>query len=204
MADQDGIPIDFSAAPSSKDGQGNGSDAGNTHAPSDPGAPGKTIKIEEALAALAMALICLISLANVLVRYMTDASFAFTEEFSIFLLVAMTLLGASIAFARNEHIRITFFLERFPKPVRIVAELVTLVVTTLLFSMIVYYGALFAFDEYQYDEVSAGLGYPSWIYSIWLPLISAIILVRVIGRAWRLVRAQKSSTDPSADKGDLS
>ena len=195
MADQDGIPIDFSADPSGEGGRGH-----DAPGASDPGNPGNSIKIEEALAALAMALICLISLANVLVRYMTDASFAFTEEFSIFLLVVMTLFGASIAFARNEHIRITFFLERFPKPFRIVAELVTLVVTTLLFSMIVYYGALFAFDEYQYDEVSAGLGYPSWIYSIWLPLISAIILVRVIGRGWRLVRAQKSS--PS--KGDLS
>ncbi|HBV00345.1 MAG TPA: TRAP transporter small permease [Thalassospira lucentensis] len=147
-----------------------------------------------------MALICLISLANVVVRYMTDASFAFTEEFSVFLLVVMTLLGASVAFARNEHIRITFFLERFPRPVRIVAELVTLAVTTLLFSMIVYYGAVFTFDEYQYDEVSAGLGYPSWIYSIWLPLIATIILVRVVGRSWRLARTKKSSMH----KDDLS
>lgn len=191
MADQDGIPIDFPAKPSAQDGPGNGPDAGG---------PGKSIKIEEALAALAMALICLISLANVVVRYLTDASFAFTEEFSVFLLVVMTLLGASIAFARNEHIRITFFLERFPRPVRSVAELMTLAVTTLLFSMIVYYGALFTFDEYQYDEISAGLGYPSWIYSIWLPLIAAIILVRVVGRSVRLARSKKSSMH----KDDLS
>lgn len=184
MADQDGIPVDFPAKSPAEEAPGNGPDAG---------APGKSIKIEEALAALAMALICLISLANVLVRYMTDASFAFTEEFSVFLLVVMTLLGASIAFARNEHIRITFFLERFPRPVRFVAELISFLVTTLLFSMIVYYGALFTFDEYQYDEISAGLGYPSWIYSIWLPLIATIILVRVVGRSVRLVRAKKSS-----------
>ena len=124
---------------------------------------------------------------------MTDVSFAFTEEFSVFLLVVMTLLGASIAFARNEHIRITFFLERFPRPVRVLAEMITLVITTLLFSMVVYYGFLFTLDEYKYDEISAGLGYPSWIYSIWLPMLAVLILVRVLGRGWLLARAGKSS-----------
>jgi hypothetical protein len=61
--------------------------------------------VEEGIAAIAMALVCVITFANVLVRYFTNASFAFTEEFSVFLLVVMTLAGASAAFARNRHIR---------------------------------------------------------------------------------------------------
>ena len=56
-----------------------------------------------------MALVCVITFANVLVRYFTNASFAFTEEFSVFLLVVMTLAGASAAFARNRHIRMEYF-----------------------------------------------------------------------------------------------
>jgi hypothetical protein len=44
-----------------------------------------------------MALVCVITFANVLVRYFTNASFAFTEEFSVFLLVVLTLAGASAA-----------------------------------------------------------------------------------------------------------
>jgi len=36
------------------------------------------------LASVALIAICLISLGNVIVRYATDASFAFTEEFSVF------------------------------------------------------------------------------------------------------------------------
>ncbi|OKH87633.1 C4-dicarboxylate ABC transporter permease [Thalassospira sp. TSL5-1] len=161
------------------------------------------LRIEEAIAALAMGLICLISLANVVVRYLTDVSFAFTEEFSVFLLVVMTLVGASIAFARNEHIRITFFLERFPRPLRIVVELLILAITTMLFAMIMYYGATFTFDEYQYGEISAGLGYPSWIYSIWLPLLSLVILFRVIEHAWRLARSRRAGNagTPPQDGG---
>lgn len=50
--------------------------------------------VEEGIAAIAMALVCVITFANVLVRYFTNVYFAFTEEFSVFLLVVMTLAGA--------------------------------------------------------------------------------------------------------------
>ena len=67
--------------------------------------------LERWLATLALVIISLISLANVGVRYFTDASFAFTEELSVFLLVILTFAGASVALRRNRHIRIGF-LER--------------------------------------------------------------------------------------------
>lgn len=171
-----------------------GSQAGAAGAGADPDAPPPPkvpLKVEEALAALAMALICVISLANVVVRYATNASFAFTEEFSVFLLVVMTLLGAAVAFARHEHIKITFFQDRMAPPVRLAAELVTLAVTTLVFGMVLYYGALFALDEFQYETTSAGLGLPNWIYTVWLPLLSAVILFRILERAWLTLRGRR-------------
>lgn len=146
------------------------------------------VRIEEALAAACMALICLISLGNVVVRYLTNASFAFTEEFSVFLLVAMTLLGASVAFARGEHIRIAIVTDRLPRPLRRLCDLLVLAVTTAMFSLVIWYGALFALDQWQYDETSAGLGYPTWIYTIWLPLLCGVIILRVVERAWRDLR----------------
>ena len=54
-----------------------------------------------------MALICLITLANVAVRYLTDISFAFTEEISVFLLVFLLAPGSgaitSRVFRRMHH-----------------------------------------------------------------------------------------------------
>jgi len=167
------------------------STASPDHGDSPPPTPRISLKIEETLAALAMAIICLISLANVIVRYATNASFAFTEEFSVFLLVVMTFLGASIAFARHEHIKMTFLLKRMPAPLRLAVELLILAVTTLLFALVIYYGSTFALDQWRFEEVSAGLGYPSWIYSIWLPILSAVILMRVLERAWLALRRNK-------------
>jgi TRAP-type C4-dicarboxylate transport system permease small subunit len=157
----------------------------------DTGAPHARVpvRIEEALAAAAMAAIFLISFGNVVARYATSASFAFTEEFSVFLLVFMTFVGASAAFATNEHIRITFFVERMPPVLRWLAEMVTLIATTLMFALILWYGAEVTFDEWKWGETSPGLGYPVWIYTIWLPVLALAILCRVLGRGWaRLIR----------------
>ncbi|MCG6121112.1 MAG: TRAP transporter small permease [Microvirga sp.] len=142
------------------------------------------VKIEEALGAAAMAAICLISFGNVLARYFTNVSFAFTEEFSVFLLAFMTFVGASAAFATNEHIRITFLVDRLNPTWRFVCEMIALLATTIMFSLIVYYGGKVTYDEWYWRETSPGLGNPTWLYTIWLPLLSVAIILRVIGRAW--------------------
>ncbi|NLP32768.1 MAG: TRAP transporter small permease, partial [Oligella ureolytica] len=71
----------------------------------------KKTRLESSLGVIALALICIISFANVVIRYITDMSFAFTEEYSIFLMVVLAFAGASAASRRNEHIRISL-LER--------------------------------------------------------------------------------------------
>ena len=59
-----------------------------------------------------MAALCVITMANVVVRYLSDESFAWTEELSVFLLVLTTMAGTAAAALRDNHIRIEFFLER--------------------------------------------------------------------------------------------
>jgi TRAP-type transport system small permease protein len=34
----------------------------------------------------------------------------------------------------------------------------------------------------DWGETSPGLGYPAWIYTVWLPLLSVAIILRVLGR----------------------
>jgi TRAP-type C4-dicarboxylate transport system permease small subunit len=148
-----------------------------------------SLKIEEALAAAAMALICIISFANVILRYATDFSFAFTEEYSVFLLVFMTFVGASLAFATNEHTCVMLLTQRLGPVWRRVCELGSLAATLTLFILVFYYGAVLVYDQWLYEETSPGLGHPSWIYTMWLPVLSVVILLRVLGRAIRAFRA---------------
>lgn len=151
--------------------------------------PRISVKVEEAIAASAMALICVITFANVVVRYLTDASFAFTEEVSVFLLVVLTLVGAAGAFARNRNIRVEFFAAMTSPTVQRRLEIGGLLLTVLLFAMVAWYGGRFVVDDWQYETTSPGLGVPQWIYSAWLPVLALAIAGRAFGRVLRLLRA---------------
>jgi TRAP-type C4-dicarboxylate transport system permease small subunit len=71
----------------------------------------RSLRLEDWLTVLIMALLALITFANVLVRYFTDSSFAWTEEISVFLMIVLAMVAGSAAVARDRHIRIEFFAE---------------------------------------------------------------------------------------------
>ena len=136
------------------------------------------VRLERVLATLALVIISLISLANVVVRYFTDASFAFTEEFSVFLLVILTFAGASVAMRSNRHIRIGFAERMFPR-LRTPLILVQWLASVLVLGMVLWYGGQFALEEYQWESESPGLGLPNWWYVVWLPLLALMMLIRL-------------------------
>lgn len=160
-------------------------EAGLETAPPDTKVP---VTLERALAALAMAALCLITFANVLARYFTDVSLAFTEEYSIFLMVVMTLLGSAVAAAADRHIRITFVTDRLPKPLRRVADVLAWTAALVMFVMLVWYGGRLTYDQWRFEETSPGLGNPQWLYTVWMPILSAVVALRVIGRILRVAR----------------
>ena len=155
--------------------------------------PAITVRLEEALAATAMAIVCLITFVNVVVRYLTDASFAFTEEVSVFLLVVLTLVGASAAFARNRNIRVTFFSDRLPLAGRRALEAFVLLLAIALFVFVTWTGARLTLDDWRWDTTSPGIGVPQWWYSVWLPVLAAVIVLRLLGRLVREVRSWRSA-----------
>ncbi len=141
---------------------------------------GRLAVVERFLMAMSMGALCLLTMANVLVRYFTDISFAFTEEISVSLMVFMTLVGASHAFAQNHHIAIAYFVERKPWLRRFGPRLAA-GSSLLMFSLLTWYGTRMAWDDYRYEVTSPSLGVPQWWYSVWLPVLSALIMLRLVG-----------------------
>ena len=152
--------------------------------------PRVPLAIEDILAASVMAALALITFMNVLVRYFTDQSFAWTEEISVFLMIVLALAGASVAFARNHHIRIEFFVNRCqPKTQRLLAELGAWLGALMFFALAIL-SARLVWDQYIYEETSPAIGVPQWWYSIWLPLLSLIIALRLLGLWMRTRKGQ--------------
>jgi TRAP-type C4-dicarboxylate transport system permease small subunit len=150
--------------------------------------PRVPLAVEDVFAAGCMAALALITFANVVLRYLTDESIAWTEEISIALMVVMTLAATGAAVARERHIRIDYFLERgSPQRQRLFA-LIGAGAVIVLFVALAVLGGKMVWDEYRFGETSPGIGVPKWWYSIWLPILSVAIALRAAGvfiRKWR-------------------
>ncbi len=140
-----------------------------------------SLRIERAIMALTMGLLCCITMANVVVRYLTNISFAFTEEISVVLMVVMTLVGAAHAFVDNKHIAITYFVDLGGPRWRAAARTLGILAGLAMFGLLAAFGVRMAWDDFRFEVTSPALGIPQWIYTVWLPLLSFLILVRLAG-----------------------
>jgi TRAP-type C4-dicarboxylate transport system permease small subunit len=158
-------------------------------------------KLEEALAVTAMAMLVAITLLNVVTRYFTDESFAWTEELSVFLMVVMALAGASAVALRDQHIRIEFLFTRrtvrgedIPRrSLKLLGSLLTSAVFALLAALFVRW----VWDQYKFSETSMGLGVPLWWYGAAMPVLCLAIATRA---AWAFWRTLKESPEAEASE----
>jgi TRAP-type C4-dicarboxylate transport system permease small subunit len=162
------------------------------------------VKVEEIVGVACMTVLVLITLTNVLTRYLTDVSFAWTEEISVFLIVVMTLAGAAAIAARDGHIRIEFFYDAGSPLRRRRLRLITAFATTSLFLALTVLFSVTLGDEIKYAETSMGLGVPRWWYTAIVPVLCAVIAWRAAAagmRAWRdpMLPAHPATADGAID-----
>ncbi|WP_108663046.1 TRAP transporter small permease [Acuticoccus kandeliae] len=139
---------------------------------------------EKILCAVILAAMTGLGFANVLVRYLTDRSFAATEEILVNGFLLLTILGAAIAARRGEHLAVTVVFDLLPPRVRIYA----LHLTTVLAAMLLFLSAWFTWglvaNQMRSGTVSYALLVPAWWYTIGLPFGFLLVLVRYLQHAW--------------------
>lgn len=158
------------------------------------------VAFEEGLSVACMALLVVITLLNVLTRYFSDQSFAWTEEISVFLMVVMTLAGASAAAGRDRHIRIEYFYDNGSAARQRRLKIVSGCACGLLFLGLALLFTRVVADEIQYAETSMGLGVPRWWFTVFSPFMCLGIALRSFGVAWSAAKAN-AHTNTSAQAG---
>lgn len=156
------------------------------------------LALEDWATAIIMALLACITFANVLVRYFTSHSFAWTEEVSIFLMILLAMVAASAAVARGRHIRIDYFAERGSAARRRGFSRLGAAAVALLFALMAVLSARVLWDDIRFGETSPGIGVPQWWYTMWLPALSIAITLRALGLFIRLGRAPQAPHTPPA------
>jgi TRAP-type C4-dicarboxylate transport system permease small subunit len=148
----------------------------------------RRVPFEEKVAVLCMVALVVITLLNVITRYLTDQSFAWTEEISIVLMVVMTLAGAAAAAGRDAHVRIEALYDSGSARRRRALRLFSAAVTTLVFVLLTVLFARMVADEVRWAETSMGLGVPRWWFTAAAPVLTAAVALRSLVwglRVWR-------------------
>ncbi len=162
----------------------------------DPSAPDEAsvvpLKIEDWATVIIMALLALVTFVNVLVRYFTDSSFAWTEEFSVFLMILLAMVAGSGAVARDRHIRIEFFSASGSAQRQRRLALFGAAMVAVLFFLMAALSVRLVWDDFRFNETSPGIGVPQWWYTVWLPIISLAIALRAVGLFMRRFRSAQT------------
>lgn len=138
---------------------------------------------EEFLGSLLLALMVSIAFINVIVRYCTDFSFAWTEELTVNFFVWVVLLGTARAFRDGGHLGMSIMYERFSPRGRAVCYVIGIAICIIFFAALFQTGLMEVLDEYELEVASESLGIPVWWYTIATPLFSLLIIVRLLQRA---------------------
>jgi TRAP-type transport system small permease protein len=128
---------------------------------------------------------------NVVCRYFLDASLAWYEEVSRFLLIWIVFLGAVIAFIRGDHLGIDVIFmvlrPRYQRIVMVIADALVLVCLAIMFQG----GWDMAIDSLESGWVASSVPIPyGWVYMVG-PVSAALMFVQCLIKTLADIRALK-------------
>lgn len=143
---------------------------------------------EELLGSILLAIMALIAFINVIVRYLTSFSFAWTEEVTINFFVWVVLLGTARAFRTGGHLGMSIIYDTLPRSARYFCILLSVFAGLIFFVALIATGIQELIDEISLNVTTESMGIPVWLYTIATPLFSLLVIIRMLQRAWHDLR----------------
>ena len=140
--------------------------------------------LEEYICCALLAVIVTLLMTQVLYRYIGGRSIAWSEEVCRFLFRYLVYFAASLATAKNLHIRVTAQIKLLPRNGQILLLLLTDVIWLLFCAIVVKVGALMLDMRYVYAAV---------------PLAFTLQAVRLVERWWRIFTRRDALVVPSEE-----
>lgn len=148
---------------------------------------------EEGLCAGLLFVMATLAFINILTRYFTNISLAFSEEVEVSLLVYLTMLGTAVGFKRGLHLGLVFLVQWLPRRAQRWLGVGGAVLASGLFLALLYFSVRQIQDEIAMATTSEALAIPQWWYTLGLPLGSIIIVARIIQASRRALREVRPS-----------
>lgn len=148
---------------------------------------GKMLLEDHLLAALMLTMLALL-FANIVGRYVVGAALAYTEEIVSYLFVYASMIGAASACAKGANMGLSAVVEKLPPRLRRGSLLVVCAASCSLFALLFWQGCAMVASQLGYAQVTPTTRLPVWIFSLSLPLGSALFIFRTLQATWRKLK----------------
>ncbi len=135
------------------------------------------------LSAAFLWIIAVIVTYEVFMRYAFNAPTSWVQETSVYLWMAVGLLGAAVALKNDSHFSITIFIDKLSSKNRRRMQILTNFLGFLYSLAFVYQGFLQAKFAYDFKDVSTGLlATPLWIPWLTIPIGGILLALQFINK----------------------
>lgn len=152
-------------------------------------------RLDDVIATIALTGVLFVTITSIFYRFILSKPFAWAEEVTLGLFIWLVFVGISSAMKRGGHIGIDYFVERMPKPLRIVSKVIrAAVIYYVLLYVLVYLGFELTAQATGKLTPVLGIGY-HWI-DVAVPiggLLTAYHFSRSIITSFRSESVQKGS-----------
>ena len=145
---------------------------------------------EEVMGAAILALMTLFAFANVLTRYLIRYSFAPSEEIEVNALVWITMFGSAAAFKRGTHLKLIFLNRYVGEKAARIFWLFGRILAVTVFGLLIHHGLVQAKVERELGIISEALSVPQWIYTLLLPALCLLVILRILQEVARDFRTR--------------
>ena len=150
-------------------------------------------RVIELALALAFIMAVLLNFGNVVGRYLFGLSLLASDEVQVFVMVAMTFLGAVVVTRRNLHLRMDVLVRFMPPAVRLALRIAEQILLLVLAAFVVSQSYFYAAQMLRIGRRSDMAGVPMWIPHCFLVVGFSLIFVMAL---WRLVGIARSPSQP--------
>jgi TRAP-type C4-dicarboxylate transport system permease small subunit len=155
----------------------------------------RVARVLELVLALAFIFAVGLNFANVVGRYLLGISLLGADELQVFIMIAMTFLGAAVVTRRNLHLRMDVLVQFMPAPVRILFQLLEQLLLVVLAGFVLTQSYLYAQRMFAIGRTSDMAGVPMWIPHGIVALGFGLMLVVAV---WRLVSVPRRMSEEGA------
>lgn len=139
--------------------------------------------VEKYMIGLVLMADIVISVANVISRYLAHQSWSFVEEVVVASFVLMSMVGAALCARRTgDLVNMTFIVDKLSKKARLIIEVITTLILAVFSFLIVYYGIQRCMDQAAANRITASLRIPEWWYSMFVPVGGFCMIVHSLER----------------------